>query len=196
MAALQHRSIRAEIVQGGGGIGDGPVAMGHIVEREIPFVLVHIHVQEAIGLVEGIPYAGDGAIYPGLAVFLQHDIYDAVIALRVIARGRIGHDFDALDLIGGDLVQRELGLFTIQQDDRRSVSQHDIARSIDAQRGYLAQGVLCSTAFAGQAFVYIEYLLIDLGFESLLVPTTVTACISEGTGFNRMVPALKGAPPS
>src|SRR5580692_8329075 len=33
MAALQYGGIRAEVIQRGGRIGDGPVAMGHIVER-------------------------------------------------------------------------------------------------------------------------------------------------------------------
>ncbi len=73
------------------------------------------------------------------------------IALRIISCRRIGHDFDTLDLVRRDLVEGELSLFAVQQDDRRSIAQRDIARCINLQRRYLPQSVLRGASLTGQA---------------------------------------------
>src|SRR6202000_3100292 len=85
--------------------------------------------------------------------------------LRVVFRRRIWHYLYALDLVGGDLVQRKRCLLAIQEDGRRAVAEGDITRSVDAERGDLAHGILGGTAFAGEALIDIEDLFIDLGLE-------------------------------
>ena len=81
------------------------MAVGHIIEREIPAVLVYVQVSEGIGLMKGVPNAGERTVQTGLAILLQHDIDDTIVSLGVIFCGGVGHDLDAFDLIGGDLVK-------------------------------------------------------------------------------------------
>ena len=138
----------------------------HHVEREIPFVFIEIHVREGIGLAERAAHAGDGAVESGFAVAFQYDIYDTVVSLRVIFRGRVGHHLDALDLIGWDLVQRQGRLLAIEQDGRRAVAEGDIPCGVDAKRRHLPERILCRASLAGKALVDVEDLFIDLGSEN------------------------------
>src|SRR5258707_3441522 len=96
--------------------------MRHRVERKIPFVLIDVEVGESIGLAKGAAYAGDGTIHSRLAVAFEHDIDDPMVALGIIFRGGIGHDLDALDLIGGVLVPLEPRFVVLESDGRGSVA--------------------------------------------------------------------------
>ena len=72
MALLDDRRIRGQVAEGCLGIGDGPVAMGHVVQRKIPFVFVYVEVREAIGLVQGSSQTPvNEPFIPGLRFFFR-----------------------------------------------------------------------------------------------------------------------------
>jgi hypothetical protein len=141
------------------------VSMPHIVDSEIPFILIRVEIQKLIGLVKGTPDPCDRAVETRLAVLLQDDVDDPMIALGIIFRRGIGHDLDALDLVRRDLVQRQLRAFAIQEDGRRAIPQADVPGSVDAERRHLAEGVLGRSTFTGEAITYIKDLLVYLRFQ-------------------------------
>jgi len=165
VAMLHRGGVRGQIGQRRRRIGHRPVAMRHRIERKIPFVFVDIQVGEPIGLAKRASHAGERTVHARLAVAFQDDIDDPMIALGVIFGGGIGHNLDALDLVGRDLVQRQLGLFAVEENGRRSVAKGNIAGGVDIQRGYLAKRVLRGAALAGEALIHIEHFLVHLRAE-------------------------------
>ena len=165
MTVLERRRFRCEIIQRRSGIGDRPVSMPHIVECEIPFIFIGVEIQEFIGLVKSTPDPRDGAVETRFAVLLQDDVDDPMIALGIIFSRRIGHDLDALDLVRRDLVKSQLRTFAIQEDGGRAITQTDVPGGVDAERRYLAKGVLGRSTLTGEAIAYIEDLLVYLRLQ-------------------------------